>query len=100
MIRVTPKDKLTSWRASVAEQRQLFSHSLTTPASGPITRAIRFSLPCPEVQSKVKNTVQKQSEVGVCHHHMLGSKKEVTSFLYKKERKKEMSILSNLTRSI
>lgn len=59
MIRVTPEDKLTGWRASMAEQRQLFSHSLTMPASGPITRAIRFGLPCPEVQSEVKNTVQK-----------------------------------------
>lgn len=55
MIRVTPEDKLTSWRASMADLRQLSSRSLTTPASGPITRAIRFSLSCPEVQSEVKN---------------------------------------------
>lgn len=53
MIRVTPEDKLTSWRASGNWPRLL---PLTTPASGSITRAIRFTRPCPEVQSEVKNT--------------------------------------------
>lgn len=53
MIRVTPEDKLTSWRASGDWPRLL---PLTTPASGSITRAIRFARPCPEVQSEVKNT--------------------------------------------
>lgn len=53
MIRVTPEDKLTSWRASGNWPGLL---PLTTPASGSITRAIRFTRPCPEVQSEVKNT--------------------------------------------
>ncbi len=60
MIRVTPADKLTSWRASMAELRQLSSSCLTTPVSSPITRAIKFS--------KVQNTVQRQG-VPTCARH-------------------------------
>lgn len=53
MIRVTPEDKLTSWRASGNWPRLL---PLTTTASRTITRAIKFTRPCPEVQNEVKNT--------------------------------------------
>lgn len=44
MIRVTPEDKLTSWRVSDTWPRRL---SLTTLVYGSITQAIRFTRPCP-----------------------------------------------------